>query len=351
MTKARVNLISLPDTPWYHLINRCVRRAFLCGHDSFSGQSYEHRREWIEVRIRQLANVFAIDVAAYSVMSNHYHLVVRVNRELALSWSRDEVLAQWLKIFSGPELVTRYLAGDDLSEGQLLKLDEIVDEYRQRLFDISWFMRVLNESVARMANKEDGVKGRFWEGRFKSQALLDEAAILSVMAYVDLNPIRACMAEVPEDSDYTSLASRLHGCEGAYQAPQSMQVDEIKDQTRLPDYLHKINKLPVAALMPFDGAGNAHDAIPFSFVDYCELVECFGRAILPNKRGHIDQVQPKLCQRLGIDMQLLIDQAKTMLDSFGHAVGSVASLQVYSERHGKCFSKGSGLAKKLYKAA
>jgi len=267
-----------------------------------------------------------------------------------LSWSRDEVLAQWLMIFSGPELVTRYLAGDDFSKGQLLKLDEIVDEYRQRLFDISWFMRVLNESVARMANKEDGVKGRFWEGRFKSQALLDEAAILSVMAYVDLNPIRAGIAKVPEDSDYTSLASRLRGGEGAYLAPQSMQMDETKEQA-LPDYLHKMNKLPVAALMPFDGAGNVHYAIPFSFVDYCELVECFGRAISPNKRGHIDQVQPKLCQRLGIDMQLLIDQAKTMLDSFGHAVGSVASLQVYSERHGKCFSKGASLAKRLYKAA
>jgi hypothetical protein len=62
MTRPRSALISLPDTPWYHVVNRCVRRAFLCGHDNHTGQNFEHRRGWVETRIRELSSVFAIDV-------------------------------------------------------------------------------------------------------------------------------------------------------------------------------------------------------------------------------------------------------------------------------------------------
>ena len=180
MTKARIEQVSLDDTPWYHVVNRCVRRAFLCGVDSVSGNSYEHRREWIENRILQLANVFTIDVAAYAVMSNHYHIVVRVDQDRALNWSRDEVLERWTQLFAGNPVVQQYLALEDEepSDSLLWKVDEFVEIYRKRLFDLSWFMRVLNETIARMANKEDGVKGHFWEGRFKSQALLDEQAVL-----------------------------------------------------------------------------------------------------------------------------------------------------------------------------
>ena len=72
------------------MVNRCVRRAFLCGQDAHSGQSFEHRRTWIVERIKQLAGVFAVDVAAYAVMSNHYHLVLRIDAERARRWSRDE---------------------------------------------------------------------------------------------------------------------------------------------------------------------------------------------------------------------------------------------------------------------
>ncbi len=209
MTRARRNLIDRSSTPHYHCMARCVRRAFLCGKDTFSGQDYEHRRQWVVDRLDALVSVFAIEVCAYAVMSNHYHVVLHINTAAAESWNRDDVFARWTQLFTGPVLVQRYLAGVKLDQGELLRLDEYAEEYRSRLMDVSWFMRCLNEHLAREANKEDQCKGRFWEGRFKSQALLDEAALLTCMAYVDLNPIRAKLAKTPESSDFTSIQCRI----------------------------------------------------------------------------------------------------------------------------------------------
>ena len=203
-------------------MNRCVRRAFLCGQDKTTGQNFDHRRGWIETRIRELASVFTIDVAAYAVMSNHYHVVLRVDRAPALALDDDAVLRRWTQLFTGPLLVQRYLSessessepGGQMGQAELEKVHQFAELYRQRLFDLSWFMRVLNESIARQANAEDDCTGRFWEGRFKSQALLDEQALLAAMAYVDLNPIRAGMAESLPQSRHTSIHARLTDLQG-----------------------------------------------------------------------------------------------------------------------------------------
>jgi REP element-mobilizing transposase RayT len=193
MTRARNQLISLDTTPYYHCISRCVRRAFLWGEDSLTGKSYEHRKGWVIDRLRELSGVFAIEVCAYAIMSNHYHLVLRVDQQRAESWSTDEVIAQWQKLHKLPLLVTRYVRGETTTRAENSAVDKLAQSWRERLIDISWFMRSLNEHLARRANEEDRCTGRFWEGRFKSQALLDEAAVLTCMSYVDLNPIRAKM--------------------------------------------------------------------------------------------------------------------------------------------------------------
>jgi hypothetical protein len=89
----------LDDTPYYHCIARCVRRAFLCGEDPLTGYDFEHRRQWIVARMKLLASVFAIDLCAYAVMSNHYHIVIRVKRQQAREWSNREVAERWARVF------------------------------------------------------------------------------------------------------------------------------------------------------------------------------------------------------------------------------------------------------------
>ena len=278
MTTARKNLIDPASTPYYHCMARCVRRAFLCGKDDFSGRNYEHRRQWVVDRLKELAEVFAIEICAYAVMSNHYHVVLHINREQGESWNTREVLQRWTKLFSGNLLVQRFLANDSLRKAEVLRVEEFAEQYRRRLLDISWFMRCLNEHLAREANKEDGCKGRFWEGRYKSQALLDESALLTCMAYVDLNPIRAKMAKTPETSDYTSVKERAAQARGNTVKKQPDQLKPLRSQGQNPD-----------------------TAIPFTLGSYLELVDWTGRIVRQDKRGSIPTGIPPVLERLRID--------------------------------------------------
>ena len=208
MTRARKELVAVESTPFYHCMVRCVRRAYLCGDDPHTG-NYDHRKQWTVERLQQLASVFAIDVCAYAVMSNHYHVVLHINDQKAKAWSEKEVAQRWTSIFKGPAFITEWINGIPLDVEEKTTLNALLPVWRKRLTDISWFMRCMNETIARQANKEDSCTGRFWEGRFKSQALLDETALLACMTYVDLNPIRANIAKNSESSDFTSIQSRL----------------------------------------------------------------------------------------------------------------------------------------------
>ncbi|MGE6106353.1 transposase [Aeromonas sobria] len=274
MTIARSRQISLQDTPYYHVVSRCVRRAFLCGADAHSGQSYEHRRQWVVDKLGQLSRLFAIGINAYAVMSNHYHLVLKVEADIAASWSEREVVERWAALFQLPLLVRRWYQGESLIEPELVVVQHLIPLWRERLHSISWFVRLLNENLARQANREDGCKGHFWEGRFKSQALLTESAVLACMAYVDLNPIRAAIADRPEESDYTSIKQRL---------------DEPSTSDILPPLL-----------LPFASQGKP-DGLPYAFIDYLRLVDWTGRAIRTDKWGQIPAHLAPILQRLGLD--------------------------------------------------
>ncbi|WP_444934004.1 nitrogen fixation protein NifB [Microbulbifer sp. JTAC008] len=180
-------------------------RAFLCVRDAESGKDYEHRHEWIESHMHKLVEAFALDIAAYAVISNHYHIMLYIDTD-----SDDKVITRWQKLFKASSLVQRYIQGDTLDHAEVNRLKEVAFLWRELLMNISWLMRCLNESIARQANAEDNCTGCFWEGRFKSQASLDERALAACLAYVDLNPIRAGIAKTPEESDCTSIQQRIH---------------------------------------------------------------------------------------------------------------------------------------------
>ena len=194
--------------------------------------------------------------------------MVRVDALRAAEWSDDEVLRRWTALFTGPLLVQRYRAGAEQLPAERAAVTKLAATYRERQADISWFMRVLNESIARQANAEDGAKGRFWEGRFKSQALLDEAAILSAMAYVDLNPIRAGIAETPEGSAHTSVAERLAGLMPESESEPVSAGDGEVAPTAAPGVPAWCDALPLSPLMPFDATAQLANAIPFGFEEW-----------------------------------------------------------------------------------
>jgi REP element-mobilizing transposase RayT len=358
MTRPRSQLVSLSDTSWYHVVSRCVRRAFLCGEDRVSGRNFDHRRGWIEARIRQLASVFTLDVAAYAVMSNHYHIVLRIDADRAAALSDDEVLQRWSQLFSGPLLVQRYrdpTIRSTMSQAELAKAQELIALYRARLGDLSWFMRVLNEGIARQANQEDNVKGRFWEGRFKSQALLDEQALLAAMAYVDLNPIRAGIAETPETSTYTGIEARLlpQQTEARIHATiAAMRTEtEAAAQSDAPEEAPSLAAraaLAPAPLLPFDATGREAWAIAFAFEDYVELVETLGRSLHPNKRGLIPAHTPRLLTRLGMDTEAFINFGSHFLQEFGAFIGHPAKLVTLAAQRQARFLRGIAAARRLF---
>ncbi|MAD17476.1 MAG: transposase [Alteromonadaceae bacterium] len=308
MPQSRKSQISLIDTSFYHCISRCVRQSFLCGVDAHSGHSYEHRRDWVEERLLFLTSVFAIDICAYAVMSNHTHVVLCVDKALADGWNTNEILQRYHRVHKGTLITQKFMHGDSLSQGELISLDDTVEIYRKRLYDISWFMRNLNEYIAREANKEDDCTGRFWEGRFKSQALLDESAVLACMAYVDLNPIRAKMAETPETSKHTSIKKR---------------IDAAKNQQSQP-----------RVLMPF--VSSSRDEMPkgiaCSFNDYCELIDTTSRCIRDDNSGYMDNNQSPILERLGLATAQWLTLSTEFEKHFCYAAGAEQMMNTF-KRH------------------
>ena len=174
-------------------------------------------------------------------------------------------------------------------------------------------MRCLNEPIARQANAEDSCTGRFWEGRFKSQALLDEKALAACLAYVGLNPVRAGITDSPEASEYTSVQQRVQ---------QAVSGNE--------------NELQPSGLMPFVG-NPRHDmpkGLPFRLADYLELVDWTGRILRDDKRGAIPNELPPILERLQVDPKYWLYMAQNFESRFKGLIGAAYRLKAACETLG-----------------
>lgn len=287
MTRARCQQISLQDTPYYHCMSRCVRRAFLCGEDRQTGHNYQHRRQWVVDRLIQLQSCFTIELCAYAVMSNHYHLVLCVNQKQAEKLTDKEIATRWLNVYSAPPIINRWITAGTMSKAETKLVNSIVGEWRERLSSISWFMKGLNEFIARRANKEDNCSGHFWASRFKSQALLDKPSLLTCMAYVDLNPIRAGIAASIETSEFTSAQQRIRNLHG--------------------------NRSTGLLLKPFSKGPGSSDSLylPFDLPSYLQLVDQTGRSIRTDKPGFINHKIPPILHKLDLSADLWLEALST----------------------------------------
>lgn len=340
--QARGEVMDPAQIQVFHCIHRCVRRAFLCGKDPYSGVCYEHRRHWIRKRLEFLASIFAIDCLTYTVLSNHLHVVLRSRPDVVRGWSDEEVARRWLRLFP----VRREQDGSPAEPSQQ-EIDSIVAdseklaERRRRLSDISWWMRCTAENIARLSNREDNVKGHFWECRYKAQHLLDEAAVLACAAYVDLNPIRAALAESVEASQFSGAKDRLddvrsrdtrtqmsdHEWERSQHCPYSgwmspIEIDESTDSTESLESKH-------------GRRASDRGFIPMSVLAYLELLDWTGREIRRGKRGSIPAHLAPLLTRLGLDLSRWCDLVLKFGRSFKRVIGRVENLRTEAARRGQ----------------
>ena len=379
---ARSQIVVEDKVGVYHCIARCVRQAFLCGADAVTGRDYSHRKVWIVDRLRELAGLFAIEVCNYAVLSTHLHIVLRNRPDLARSWSDDEIALRWCRLFPHGDQATGTPREPDEHDIAMLKASpQRLAELRTRLASLSWFMRCLCEKIARAANREDGASGRFWSGRFKSVALVDEAAALACSVYVDLNPIRAGLAATPEESPHTSGYDRIQSLleEGRDPSASSEQSGSPETSGRPDAWLceltlderagsHPSNSAEgalggapasasngeparadvTAAIRACEPAGaaapNAESAprgkiarplpprasdqgfLPIEVEHYIVLLDWTGRELRADKRGAIPDHLAPILDRLGLNRANWIDTVRGFGRMFRQAAGRASSL-------------------------
>ncbi|MFH1138829.1 MAG: hypothetical protein V1816_22355 [Pseudomonadota bacterium] len=340
---------------YYHCVSRCVRRAFLCGCDPYTGRSFEHRKAWVQARLELLAAVFALEISAFAVMSNHVHVVVRTRPDLAAGWSREDAARRWLVLSSrrgDGDGRPSPPAGAEISA--LAGAEERIEEIRRRLGSVSWFMRCLNEPIARRANKEDGCKGRFWEGRFYCQALRDESAVLACMVYVDLNPVRAGAAESPEASFFTGAYLRL----AAERARERLKVlDEGRDrltparQRAIAWDEEKASGDEWLSPLGPGGPGDGQGGLDLSLREYLALLDWTGRRLREGGPSVPPDGIAPIMARFYLDRDHWLLLTRNYGDMFHRAAGRAETLREEARRSGLRWLHGLVAGRKVFLSA
>jgi hypothetical protein len=338
-----------------------------------TGRDFSHRKAWVVDRLRYLAAIFAIEVLAYGVMETHDHTIVRTRPDIVATWSDREVATRGLKLFPGHRRMKGGAIGPAEEEiCALVNNPKRIAEFRKRLCSVSWFMGQLNEFIARKANREDEVKGRFWEGRFKCQALLDEAAIVACMVYVDLNPIRAGLAASPEESDFTSIQERIRAFakemtaasvpgEAAQDTKPGTFLKDTRIQQRTDEIAGPISGLtsamsgsaqsatfPGTWLCPIESDTRRRGILQMTTAEYIDLVDKSGRMIRPDKRGAIGADLAPILLRIGANPEAWVQTVSHFGTRFHLAAGLLFNLRKFADELGRKWLKGAAAARAAF---
>jgi hypothetical protein len=339
MTTARKDFMQAGVIGTFHLTVRCVRRSFLQGFDEYSGKDYSHRKTWVTDKIKLLLEAFAIDIAGVANMDNHFHLIARNRPDILKDLTPLQLIDRWLKIHPTKEMQKEKRITPTKEELDKIILKYDMKELRSRLSDISWFMRELNQYIAVRANREDNCKGSFFESRFKSQNLADDAAILTCMIYCDLNPIRAQIATSIETSTHTSGYIRYQA-ENAkinllnaddYQENQpkkklsKLQKKEINKQKEIA----KINKwlAPIEKLDLNLKDKSRTPILNITLSKYLELLDFTGREYHKDKPGIISGNIAPILEVMGLSQKQWIENLKNYGKWYYRVLGPLIDLK------------------------
>jgi hypothetical protein len=336
----------------YHCYNRIVRRSFLCGVDPHCGRDFSYRREWLYQRLRYLADYFAIDVMAYAILSNHFHVVLRNRPDLVASMSDREVVTAWLMICpkAGKKPDGTAIEPSDAEIRVELADPNRVRELRERLSNPSWLMRQLCQYMGIRCNAEDKMRGHFWEARFGMKRLLDEEAVLACLAYVDLNPIRASLADDLKTYQHVSIGERLRTLDdgpidsSSWLAPiettgecdrQPVAVVNRMTREELGEQLEAQPRQPLGTLpIPMD-----------AYVRLLRWLAVQDRPELAEKLGVSQEdagARVPLPAHLGIEPSAFTDAVLNYSRRYSTAVGCPESLKREARRRGRRRLRGPG---------
>lgn len=344
MTDARYKVILSDEDGLYHCMPRCVRRAFLCGDDKYSKKNYDHRKVWVEERLKFLSSVFLVECLAYAVMSNHLHVLLRTMMEPLKRLPAEDIARRWLLLYPKcPDESGAPKEPEKMDIQELARSRHRIRVLRARLGSISWYMKSLDEHIARRANMEDGCTGRFWEGRFKCTRLDTEAAVLGCAIYIDLNPVRAKVAGTPEESLFTSVFERIK----AKKAKRTLSEVAKGRKTLSKKALKKTRKEATRDkwLTPI---GTPESPLKLSLTEYLLLLDWSGREVHKNKRGAIPEHLAPILERVGLHGGNFLDGVMLFGKRFHKVAADVKTMQQAAKDSGQAWYHGSSFARKLF---
>lgn len=333
----------------FHVLNRTVRRCMLFGDDPLTGINYDHRKGWIEERLRHFAANFGIDLLAFAILSNHYHLMLRSRPDIVATWDDTEVARRWLMICPHRKENDGSPCQPNQSELDTIRnCQERLAEIRVRLSDISWWMRLLDQRIARWCNDEDEATGRFFEDRFKAIPLIDEQAIAACAVYIDLNLIRAGVAETIELSNHTSGQLRAQALQAemqtlecdTHQEPEDRQRDHARLAKAVDAFLAPVSLSgddQVIGVMTSRTGKRCSDKgfLEMSDQAYLELLDWTARQSVAGKRGTTPSDQPPILARLGLSVPVWLK----MVAEFSKLFPTMAGLTGHVEEK-RSFKRG-----------